>query len=108
MIRLIRPFGISTQPSARILPRSWRVGRQDDEKARFRARPALVERIAIANSAAADSARKLDKADKLIGAFAYVEPDRIAGAAEKLLARRSSESRAEAPKKRIAALLVFQ
>ncbi|MGA9582931.1 MAG: hypothetical protein WBR13_13285 [Allosphingosinicella sp.] len=49
--------------------------------------PALVERIAIANTAAAQSARKVEKADRLVGAVAYVEPDRIAGAAEKLLAR---------------------
>lgn len=49
--------------------------------------PALVERIALANTAAAESAKKVEKADKLVGAVAYVEPDRIAGAAEKLLAR---------------------
>lgn len=49
--------------------------------------PALVEQIAIANTAAAESARKVEKADRLVGAVAYVEPDKIAGAAEKLLAR---------------------
>ncbi|HEX8063476.1 MAG TPA: hypothetical protein VF535_09680 [Allosphingosinicella sp.] len=49
--------------------------------------PALVERLAVANSAAAATPEKLAKADKLVGAVAHVEPDRVAGAAEKLLAR---------------------
>lgn len=49
--------------------------------------PALIERIAIANTAAPATPEKLEKADKLVGAVAHVEPDRVAGAAEKLLAR---------------------
>jgi hypothetical protein len=49
--------------------------------------PALVERLAIANSAEPQPPGKLEKADKLVGAVAHVEPDRVAGAAEKLLAR---------------------
>ncbi|MEO7177976.1 MAG: hypothetical protein ABIW83_03960 [Allosphingosinicella sp.] len=51
------------------------------------ARPdaALIERLAVANTAAMPE--KLAKADKLVGAVADVEPDRVAGAAEKLLAR---------------------
>lgn len=49
--------------------------------------PALIERIALANTAAPETPEKLEKADKLVGAVARVEPDRIAGAAEKLLAR---------------------
>jgi starvation-inducible outer membrane lipoprotein len=48
--------------------------------------PALIERIAVANSAATIAAEKVEKADKLVGAVAHVEPDRVAGAAEKLLA----------------------
>jgi hypothetical protein len=48
--------------------------------------PALVERLAIANSAEPETA-KLAKADRLVAAAARVEPDRVAGAAEKLLAR---------------------
>jgi hypothetical protein len=46
---------------------------------------ALIERLA--NTAAPATPEKLAKADKLVGAVAYVEPDRVAGAAEKLLAR---------------------
>lgn len=49
--------------------------------------PALIERIALANTVETESAGKLEKADKLVGAVAHVEPDRMAGAAEKLLAR---------------------
>lgn len=49
--------------------------------------PALIERIAVANTVETESAGKLEKADKLVGAVAHVEPDRMAGAAEKLLAR---------------------
>lgn len=49
--------------------------------------PALVERLAIANTAAPEAPEKLEKADKLVGAVAHVEPARVAGAAEKLLAR---------------------
>jgi hypothetical protein len=49
--------------------------------------PALIERIALANTAATEAAAKVEKADKLVGAVAYVEPDRVAGAAAKLLAR---------------------
>lgn len=48
---------------------------------------ALIERIALANTAEAESAEKLEKADKLVAAVAHVEPDRMTGAAEKLLAR---------------------
>ncbi|HEX6374978.1 MAG TPA: hypothetical protein VFZ91_04590 [Allosphingosinicella sp.] len=48
--------------------------------------PLLVERLALANAAAPD-APKLEKADRLVAAAARVEPDRVAGAAEKLLAR---------------------
>jgi hypothetical protein len=47
----------------------------------------LVERIAIANAAEPETPEKLEKADKLVAAVAHVEPDRVAGAAEKLLAR---------------------
>ena len=49
--------------------------------------PALIERIAVANSAETEAAGKVEKADKLVAAVAHVEPDRVAGAAEKLLAR---------------------
>jgi hypothetical protein len=49
--------------------------------------PALIDRIAIANTAAPATPEKLEKADKLVGAVARVEPDRVAGAAEKLLTR---------------------
>lgn len=49
--------------------------------------PALIERIALVNTVETESAGKLEKADKLVGAVAHVEPDRMAGAAEKLLAR---------------------
>jgi len=49
--------------------------------------PALIERIALANSAEPETPAKLEKADKLVGAVAQVEPDRVAAAAEKLLAR---------------------
>jgi hypothetical protein len=48
--------------------------------------PALVERLAVANDAAAE-APKLEKADRLVAAAARTEPDRLAGAAESLLAR---------------------
>lgn len=49
--------------------------------------PALIERIALANSAEPETPEKLEKADRLVAAVARVEPDRVAGAAEKLLAR---------------------
>jgi hypothetical protein len=49
--------------------------------------PALIERIAVANTAATETAGKVAKADKLVGAVAHVEPDRVEGVAEKLLAR---------------------
>lgn len=49
--------------------------------------PDLVERIAVANNAATETAEKVAKADKLVGAVAHVEPDRVGGVAEKLLAR---------------------
>ena len=49
--------------------------------------PALIERIAVANTASTEAAGKVEKADKLVAAVAHVEPDRVAGAAEKLLAR---------------------
>ncbi|HEU0133330.1 MAG TPA: hypothetical protein VFR28_00780 [Allosphingosinicella sp.] len=53
-----------------------------------RADPALIERIAVANTAeVAETPEKLAKADRLVAAVAHVEPDRVAGAAEKLLAR---------------------
>lgn len=48
--------------------------------------PALIERIVEANSAEPETPEKLAKADKLVAAVAHVEPDRVAGAAEKLLA----------------------
>jgi len=49
--------------------------------------PALIDRIAVANTAAPETPEKLEKADKLVAAVARVEPDRVAGAAEQLLAR---------------------
>jgi starvation-inducible outer membrane lipoprotein len=49
--------------------------------------PALIEQIAEANTAETQSSEKLEKADRLVAAVAHVEPDRVAGAAEKLLAR---------------------
>ncbi|HLL31163.1 MAG TPA: hypothetical protein VK403_09230 [Allosphingosinicella sp.] len=49
--------------------------------------PALIERIVETNAAAPVPPKKLEKADKLVAAVAHVEPDRVAGAAEKLLAR---------------------
>lgn len=58
-----------------------------DEPDVYQPDPALIERIALANDDAAQTPDKLAKADKLVGAVARVEPDRIAGAAEKLLAR---------------------
>ena len=51
-----------------------------------RADPALVERLAVANSAEPETA-KLGKADRLVAAAARTEPDRLAGAAETLLER---------------------
>jgi uncharacterized protein YcfL len=57
-----------------------------DEPEPPRADPVLVERLAIANGAEPE-APKLAKADRLVAAAARVEPDRVAGAAEKLLAR---------------------
>src|SRR3954470_24600009 len=48
--------------------------------------PALVERIALANTV--DPAiPKLEKADRIVAAVDRSEPDRLAGAAERLLAR---------------------
>jgi hypothetical protein len=52
-----------------------------------RADPALIERIAIANTAAAETPEKLEKADKLVATVARVEPDRLTGAAQTLLTR---------------------
>jgi len=49
--------------------------------------PALIERLVTANTAAPETPEKLQKADKLVATVARVEPDRVAGAAEKLLAR---------------------
>lgn len=49
--------------------------------------PALIESLVATNTAAPATPEKLAKADKLVGAVAYVEPDRVAGAAEKLLTR---------------------
>jgi hypothetical protein len=48
--------------------------------------PALVERLAEANSVAPE-APKLEKADRIVTAVDRSEPDRLAGAAEALLAR---------------------
>jgi hypothetical protein len=48
--------------------------------------PALVERLALANTAAPDTP-KLEKADRIVTAVDRSEPDRLAGAAERLLAR---------------------
>lgn len=48
--------------------------------------PALVERLAAVNAAEPEAPR-LAKADRLVAAAARVEPDRVAGAAETLLAR---------------------
>lgn len=48
--------------------------------------PALVERIALANTADPDSP-KLEKADRIVAAVDRTEPDRLAGAAERLLER---------------------
>jgi hypothetical protein len=59
----------------------------DEPEAMPRPDPALIEQIALANSSANGASAKLEKADKLVAAVAHVEPDRIAGAAEKLLAR---------------------
>lgn len=49
--------------------------------------PALIERIVEADTAAPQTPEKIDKADKLVAAVAHVEPDRVEGVAEKLLAR---------------------
>lgn len=48
--------------------------------------PAVIERLALSNAAEPESP-KLAKADRLVAAAARVEPDRVAGAAETLLAR---------------------
>ncbi len=48
---------------------------------------ALIERLALANAAAPATPEKLEKADRLVATVARVEPDRVAGAAEKLLTR---------------------
>lgn len=47
--------------------------------------PALIERLA--RQAAPEAPGTLEKADRLVAAVARVEPDRVAGAAETLLAR---------------------
>ena len=49
--------------------------------------PALIERIAEANTAEPEPPEKVQKADKLVAAVAHVEPDRVEGVAKKLLAR---------------------
>jgi hypothetical protein len=49
--------------------------------------PALIDRIVEANALQPEPPEKLEKADRLVAAVAHVEPDRMAGAAEKLLAR---------------------
>jgi hypothetical protein len=49
--------------------------------------PAVIERLVDANTLAPETPEKLAKADKLVATVAYVEPARVAGAAEKLLAR---------------------
>jgi starvation-inducible outer membrane lipoprotein len=59
----------------------------DEPDALPRPDPALIERIAVAATAQTEAAEKVGKADKLVAAVAHVEPDRVAGAAEKLLAR---------------------
>lgn len=48
--------------------------------------PALVERLALANTADPD-APKLEMADRIVSAVDRSEPDRLAGAAERLLER---------------------
>ncbi len=48
--------------------------------------PALVERIALANTASPEAPR-LETADRLVAAVDRSEPDRLAGAAAALLAR---------------------
>lgn len=48
--------------------------------------PALVERIALANTAAPDSP-KLERADRIVKAIDRSDPDRLAAPAEALLAR---------------------
>ena len=48
--------------------------------------PALVERIALANTAAPETPR-LEKADRLVAAVDRADPDRLAAPAEALLAR---------------------
>jgi hypothetical protein len=48
--------------------------------------PALVERLALANSAAPETP-KLDKADRIVAAVDRSEPDRFAGVAQRLLER---------------------
>jgi hypothetical protein len=59
----------------------------DEPEAVPRPDPALIERIVEANTAVPEAPEKLEKADKLVAAVAHVEPDKVAGAAEKLLAR---------------------
>lgn len=59
----------------------------EEPEAAPRLDPASIEQIALANTAASLPTDKLAKADKLVGAVAHVEPARVAGAAEKLLAR---------------------
>lgn len=48
--------------------------------------PALVERVALANTAEPE-APGLGKADRIVKAIDRSEPDRLAGAAEAMLAR---------------------
>ena len=59
----------------------------DEPEALAQPDPALIERIAVANTAEVQAAEKVEKADKLVAAVAHVEPDRVEGVAEKLLAR---------------------
>jgi hypothetical protein len=53
--------------------------------------PAVIEQIVDANASAPAAPgkleTKLEKADKLVGSVSNVEPHKVAGAAEKLLAR---------------------
>ena len=69
------------------LPLLALAGCADEPEVLPRPDPALIERLAIANTAAPEAPEKLEKADKLVASVAHVEPDRVAGAAEKLLAR---------------------
>jgi hypothetical protein len=48
--------------------------------------PALIERVGLASTQPPE-APKLDKADRIVATVDRSEPDRLAGAAERLLAR---------------------